>query len=663
MKVAKVFFLLALVTCLFYLPILVNPSLILERGNDLQEYYIPIAYFTKEHLLKEDTLPFWNSMFFSGTPLLPDPQSLLFYPLNLIFLILPINSAFIVWFMLHTLFGGIGSYLVAKKGFGFQVITSIFVAIFFITYPRTAGFLEAGHFTLVAATVWLPYLLLSIIKLIRDPKFEWSLLLAVSLLGLFFTFPTMFAIGAGTVAFIILYSFICRYMHSFKTFIFLGVGFAITFGLSAITLFPQLEWIPQTTRYILLEDRDVYPKWAGISEFIKAMYPQVFGMEKLIFSLDSEKWITTGLLLTLLAGIGFLKVNFKLKVLIIFLISIIVITSLNNISPIQSLLLSSDWYVLSRVPTRNWFVVILILVYLAGFGLEHLLKGRFKKLALLIAILGTVELLALSWVRLERPVPIQNEQVQSNMYEFLAKDPEIFRVFCVTRCLSQRDVAKYNLETIEGYATIYQKNYYNQFIQLSQVFWDKYSSTLPPISVYNFREIQPIAAILADQNVKYVISPYNLKDKDFKEVGKFGKFTVFENTLFRTRAYYYAKGVGHEIEAPILYYSPNKIIIDTSKQKAQEVIIAQTWSSGWKAKSDEGKKIKVTEASNKLISIKIGKTTKSIELYYYPESYRLGKSISIFTVLALGLYFVLSPLKRKEGFKRPRQKEDINIIS
>lgn len=641
----KIFLIIFLSTLVFYLPIIINPTIILNRNNDLQEYYWPIIFFEKKHILQDHALPLWNNMFFSGTPLLPDPQSLLFYPPALLFLLLPIDLSIIAWFMLHTFLGGLGAYFTARKGLGFSQISSIFTAIFYITFPKAAGFLEAGHLTLVASIAWLPYILWATINLIKSPNVKQSIFLSIGVSGLFFTFPTI-AASAGAAAILLTVGCCLFRSHSLKALLYLALGFILAGGLTAITLLPQLEWIGQTTRFILLQDRDVYPKWQGMSDFVKAIYPHLFGGVGAIYRLDSEKWIVNGFFLSILTLIGFLKLKNKFRVFALLFLAIVLTIVLNNISPIYSLLLSSDWYVLSRVSTRNWLLVMMVLVFLAGFGFEKLQRG-FKKLAFTLAILSIIEMLFLSWLRLETPIQSQEEKVPESLYQYLKSDTERFWVFCVNRCLSQRDVAKYNLQTIEGYATIYQKNYYDSFIQLDQVFWDKYSSTLPPSSVYKYRQIQPVASILGDHNVKYVISPYTLKDTNFKLVKQFGSFFVFENTLARSRAYFYTRGASSEIEAPITYYSPNKIVIDSSRHKADEVVLAETWSSGWKAKTNGGKRIKVVETNNKLMKVKIEPETQFVELYYCPESYRLGKAISIFTLLAMLSYFLLHSSGKK----------------
>lgn len=642
---------LIFITLVFYLPIILNSSILLERGNDLQEFYWPIFYYIKEQIFLNHTLPLWNNMFFSGTPLLTDPQSFLFYLPNIIFLVLPMYQAFIVSFMLHSFFAGVGIYLVAKKGFGFSKVPSIFAAALYITFPKTAGFLEAGHFGFVASTTWLPFLLLATINLVKKPAILWSMLFAISLSGLFFTFTIIFIISAFLVSVLLFItgSYILLKRRSFRTLIFFGFGLTLTFGLTAITLLPQYEWLPQTTRYILLKDRDVYPKWHGETEFVKALFPHILEGKKFIYDLDSEKWIASGVFISSLALIGFLKLKNSLKLPLGILILVTILISLNNISPIKTFLLNVDWYVLSRVSTRIWFIIVLVLVFLAGFGLEIILKKKLKLFASILVILTIGELIALSWTRLEKPIINQDKMVPASVFEFLKNDPGQFRVFCVTRCLSQKDIAIYNLQTIEGYGTIYQKNYYDQFIQLSQVYWDKYTSTLPPISVYKFQEIQPIATELSGFNVKYVISPFKLKDPNFILKKNEGGYLIYENSLVKSRAIF-----GDIRPARIIKYSPNYIKIDTSNAQNHQLILSEIYSPGWIAKLDGQKEIEIKEIHNKLRSVEIeqGKT-KFVEMYYDPVSFKLGKLITVMTIILMGWMFYTS--KKKSTPLKPQK--------
>ena len=632
-------------TLLLYAPIISRPNLLVERGNDLGEFFWPVFYFVKQQILENHTLPLWNNLFLSGTPLLPDPQSPLFYPPNIIFLILPIDSAFIASFMLHSFFAGIGAYLAARKGFGLSQAASIVTTLLYIAFPRTAGFLEAGHFGLVATTTWLPFLLLASVKLIKTPRFGWSVLLAVSLAGLFFTHPTTFITAAAfvfTALFIAGIYFLIK-RHSSKTLMFLITGILITFGSTAITLLPQLEWLPQTTRFTLLEDRDVYPKWDSKVEFIQAIYPHVFGGDQFVNNLDTEKWLALGIFISLLALIGFLQLRNKLKLLIIVTVFGVVLIALNNASPIHSLLLSSDWYVLGRVSTRIWFIIALITVFLAGFGFEILRRKGLQKVALVLVILAVSELLMLSWVRIQKPVSTQKEYAPASVYEFLKKDKqsltlqakEKFRVFCVNRCFSQKESAKYGLELVEGYNTLQQMNYFKHSWQLMGGYWNYYTLALPPIGAHKFTQLQPDATSLGEFNTKYVISPYKLKDKNFKPEKEINGYMVYRNAAFLSRAYFQTDDQKPSSEAPILLYTPNYIRIDTSGQITKRLVLSEVWSPGWKAYLNGKEAVTVQEKPNTLRLVDIKNDTQFVDFTYDPESFRVGRLITSITILSL----------------------------
>ena len=146
------FLILLTASTLYFLPILINPKIILERGNDLQGQFWPVFYFIRESFLKYRELPLWNNLFFSGTPILPDPQFSLFYPPNSLFLIFPTDVAFILHLFLHLLLGTAGMYLLSRKGFSFSQKASLLAALIYLLTPRISGYLEAGHITLIAAS-------------------------------------------------------------------------------------------------------------------------------------------------------------------------------------------------------------------------------------------------------------------------------------------------------------------------------------------------------------------------------------------------------------------------------------------------------------------------------------------------------------------------------
>lgn len=103
--------------------ILIVPVLILWRlvalneslaGGDLVNHFIPIKSQVVEQV-RSGQFPHWNPLIFSGRPLQGDIQTGVFYPPNLLFLILPPNRAFDVLTLLHYMLLGTGAFLFFRK--------------------------------------------------------------------------------------------------------------------------------------------------------------------------------------------------------------------------------------------------------------------------------------------------------------------------------------------------------------------------------------------------------------------------------------------------------------------------------------------------------------------------------------------------------------------
>lgn len=638
-------FLIIIYAAIFILlPIIVEPKLLLARGNDLQEQFWPVFYFIREQFWKNHSMPLWNNLWFSGLPLLPDPQFSLFYPFNVIFILLPTDIGFIIYFLVHIIIGGVGTFITARYGFHFAKNSSLFCALLYISQPRLAGYLEAGHYGLVASLAWLPFVLLGVIKLSRQANFFWAIVLSVALAGLFYTHPVNFLLTAiiSVAIFITLWltnSQGKKGKNGIKPPILFAISGLLVFGLTAITLLPQIEWLPDTTRSLLLKDRDVYPKWSSFNEFILSV---LWPIKLSIWEIDTEKWIPLGIITSFLGFHGFLQVKKKFKILLLFLLLAVFLVATNTISPIYPLLLSQDWYALMRVTTRIWFIPGLALIFLAGLSFESLYKKLPHVLLLIIFGSAITESIFLSWARIYKPADQQTKATNA-VYEFLKSDKGRFRVFCVTRCLSQKEAAKYNLELVEGYNTLQQKNYYDQFIQLSQVFWNRYTLALPPFEIYTTREIQPYAPELTGYNVKYIISPHALNDKSLILKEESGEYLIYENPAVKSRAYF-----SNGKEAPILKYSPNYIKVDTSSHETRQLIVAEVYNSGWIAKLNGEKLTEIKQTSNKLRQIEIEKDTLFIEMRYNPKSYQLGRIISLSSLFIVFVYLAYL-FRRKQG--------------
>ncbi len=625
---------LFIASLLLYLPVIINSDLLLARHNDLQEFFWPIFSYSKFHLLSGHGLPLWLNLIFSGTPLLPDPQSFLFYLPNVIFYLLPIPLAFIISLLLHTFWGSLGVYWVSRNGFKFSLPISIFTAVLFIFAPKLSGYLEAGHFGLAVSFAWIPLVILSTIKIVHTKHLIWPVIFGVSLAQIYFTHSVTFIITSIAISAFFAATLFFRvtksnWVKSVGRFL---VGAFVTFGLSAITLLPQLEWTPQTTRFMLLENKDIYPKWTSPIEFLQNIFVPWLGGQTNLWNIDSEKWLSLGLILPLLALAGFLSLKKINKAIILLTALAIILISLNNASPIRLLLESQNFLAMIRVTTRFWFIVTFTAIFLAGLGLKKLMDSKINKQILLaIAIIASLELLAISWTRILKPLPENTKYAPIQVYEFLNKDKDQFRVYCVNRCLSQQKASDGNLELVDGYSTLQQKNYYKHMWQLSGGYWNTYTLSLPPIGTYTFEKPQPNAESLGLYNTKYVISPYELIDASFKLKEKYNNLFVYENDLNKSRAYFKDPDA---TKAPILIYTPNHIRVDTSSKTVNQLILSEVYNNGWNAYLNGVDKAKVLETPASLRQVDLKSDTKYIDFFYEPESFQIGIITTILTVVS-----------------------------
>lgn len=619
----------------YYAPILNNPDLVLNRGNDLEEFFWPILNYVKDSVLTSGTVPLWNTLFLAGTPLLPDPQSPIFYIPNIIALIMPLDTFFITSFILHSIIAGVAMYLCSKDGFKFSKTTSIALTVLYIVTPKLAGYLEAGHVGLVYSYSWIPLILLSVIQIARSPKTKDVILLGVSVSLLYYShLPTLIVVGT-TIGFgFALSLFLKQVSISKKTILYFMISGLIAIGLTAVSLFPQLEAQDTSTRYLLLKSPDVYPKWNSVFEpLIITTVPWINGFDNLQ-KIGTEKWISLGVFVTILAFLGFIKINRRLKVVVVFVLTILALIILNNASPIHTFLLSQKWYLLLRVSTRFWVAVQFIVLYLTGIAIEKNTKQKAYIIYAIVA-LAIIESLILGWAFLQKTPSKNTGLAPVAVYEYIASDKSVFRVFCLTRCLSQKESSKRSLQLLDGYSTVQLKNFNNQSWQLTGAYWNYYTLSIPPIGTYLHEELKPDAKSLGEYNVKYIVSPYKVTNPNLIFKKNIQGFNIYENKLLRPRAYSNLTKNGTGQDVSLISYSPNIIKVDTSNTQESQLILSEVYSPGWKAYLNDKESVTIQEAPNSLRAVDIKPDTKQVVFKYFPSSFIYGIIVTCATIFVI----------------------------
>lgn len=133
--------------------------------NDIAMHYVHLRSFGFGELSKGN-FPLWNPHIFCGIPFVGGFLSAMFYPPNLIFLLLPLSAAINWCIVLHLLLMGIFTYFwSACRGLSAIACTAAAVIVMFCgaTFAR----IFAGHLAQLCTMAWAPLLLLSIDGLLK----------------------------------------------------------------------------------------------------------------------------------------------------------------------------------------------------------------------------------------------------------------------------------------------------------------------------------------------------------------------------------------------------------------------------------------------------------------------------------------------------------------
>lgn len=225
---------------------------ILQSVDFIQTYYQKLFY--KESLLNH-RLPLWNPYIYSGYPFLAHPYNGVFYPLNLIFLIMPVNVAYSWIYALHVFLGGLFMLFLVRHLVKDWWAAFASAATFMFS-GFTASRIWAGHFELFTTSIWIPLIFLLFVLALEKKSFLYAIftgfILAVQffaghnqtsfftliILGVYFLFKASLATGEKK-----------SHLREFFSNLFLTFCALLFFVIfSAIQLFPTLEFTALSTR-------------------------------------------------------------------------------------------------------------------------------------------------------------------------------------------------------------------------------------------------------------------------------------------------------------------------------------------------------------------------------------------------------------------------------
>lgn len=160
----------------------------LLRGEVLYWGTTLLQFWPWHHLVRESLLagewPLWNPLLGNGAPLLANLQSAVFYPPNLLYLLLPVEHGLTASVVLHLALAGLFMYLYMR----YLGLLPFAAALSALTYMFSGYIIGRTQFVvMVNAAAWLPLLLLLSDRLVRRRNpldiLGLALVLAVQLLA------------------------------------------------------------------------------------------------------------------------------------------------------------------------------------------------------------------------------------------------------------------------------------------------------------------------------------------------------------------------------------------------------------------------------------------------------------------------------------------------
>lgn len=244
-------------------------------GNDQIRFFYPLRTFTTENL-KKGIIPLWNPFIFSGNPHMADFQSAVFYPLNILYNLLPEISAWSVLVFIQPLLGMIFAYLYLRL-FISGKIAAFLGAIAF----GFSGFIiswSQENSVVSQTAIWLPLILFGIEKFVRTKLLLYFLLSVASL-----TF--CFLAGFFQIAF---YIFILAFIYTIfrfkeeetlklKNFILSVLIFIFPLAIGGVQLLPSIEAFLESPRSTTSASYIFNQYLLPVTHIANALTPDIFG--------------------------------------------------------------------------------------------------------------------------------------------------------------------------------------------------------------------------------------------------------------------------------------------------------------------------------------------------------------------------------------------------
>lgn len=356
-------------------------------GNDQVRVFYPYRTFINESFKKKE-FPLWNPYNFSGSPIIANFQSAVFYPLNIIYFLLPQITAWSLLVIIQPLLGTLFMYLYLRQ-FIKQKLAAFFGAFAF----GFSGFIltwSQENAVVGQTALWFPLILLAVDQFIQTFKLKYFILLVFSLSFCIFAGHIQPAFYIFFIAFLYGLVRIKQAPRSKKSLIilFFLLSFLVSFMITAIQLLPSIEALNESPRASSSNLGVLNNYLLPISRYISVFAPDIFGNPGTYnyfgpgFYHESIFYI--GIIPLVFAVLAIRKI--KTDKLVHFFTWVTIISFIFGIKSFFT-----QWFyqlpiplINTFTPSRIFFVTSTALAILSAFGFSYWLEVGTRKTRLLI---------------------------------------------------------------------------------------------------------------------------------------------------------------------------------------------------------------------------------------------------------------------------------------
>ncbi len=396
---------------LFFLHKLVSFEFItFGHAEDLLRLFYPYRAFDAESL-KSFSIPLWNPYTFSGFPYLASLRCHIFYPINLVFLILPTHLGINFSLILHIFLAGCFMYIFARS-LSLDEFSSMVSALALMFSGFFIDKVSWGHPVYIESCVWIPLIFLFFIKAVEKERLAYGILCGL-LFGvqLFSGHPQLPYYGIMALSFLVIYFFVYylkRVEYRKASISILGFLITVVVGLAltSIQLIPVAELSKYSIRAFSTNQFDFFARWSMepsyLITFVLPRLAPIIGTNTYPFPV-SLGYI--GVLPLLLAAISFFSIRDKYVLFFWILLLSSVLLVLGKYTPVYGFFYRFfPGFSTFRNPIFLVYLCIFSLSILSGFGLSCLRKNdlweqggkRLKIIAGLLIVLGLLLILVAS---------------------------------------------------------------------------------------------------------------------------------------------------------------------------------------------------------------------------------------------------------------------------